>query len=159
MSFNKWALTLILLTAPSFASTCSGDCQQGTIAGPYTASQVAEFTSAGAFSLCPSYPCTQGSWDVNQTEGIDAQQNIGGEYQFYDLPYNIDANIAVGPTVSGQNAQILEWVNGSFVQAFDKVTGQPIFTFKGGTTAVPSNVGELRSSSTQAETGATTGAG
>ncbi len=151
MSFNKWALMLILLATPSFA-TCSGDCQQGAIAGPYTAAQVAEFTSAGAFSVCQSSSCTQGSWDGDQTEGVDAQQNIGSQYQFYDWAYyNIDANIAVGPTVSGQNAQILEWINGAFVQAFDKVTGQPIFTFNGGTTAVPRSVAGLWSSSTQAE--------
>ena len=157
MSFNKWALTLILLATPSFA-TCSGDCQQGAIAGPYTAAQVAEFTSAGAFSICQSSSCTQGSWSGDQTEGMDAQQNIGGEYQFYaENYYNIDANIAVGPSVSGQNAQILEWINGAFVQAFDKVTGQPIFTFKGGTTAVPRSVAGLWSSSTQAECQDSTG--
>ncbi len=157
MSFNKWALMLILLATPSFA-TCSGDCQQGAIAGPYTAAQVAEFTSAGAFSICQSSSCTQGSWSGDQTEGMDAQQNIGGEYQFYAANYyNIDANIAVGPSVSGQNAQILEWINGAFVQAFDKVTGQPIFTFKGGTTAVPRSVAGLWSSSTQAECQDSTG--
>jgi hypothetical protein len=152
MGFKNWALTVVLLATPSFATCSSGDCQQGTIAGPYAAAQVAEFTSAGAFSVCQSSSCTQGSWDGDQTEGVDAQQNIGGEYQFYDANYyNIDANIAVGPTVSGQNAQVLEWVNGQYVQAFDKVTGQPIFTFKGGSTAVPRSVAGLWSSSTQAE--------
>ena len=50
---------------------------------------------------------------------MDAQQNIGGQYQFYDANYyNIDANIAVGPTVSGQNAQVLEWVNGQYRSGF-----------------------------------------
>jgi hypothetical protein len=159
MGFKNWALTVVLLATPSFAMACSsGDCQQGVIAGPYTAAQVAEFTSAGAFPVCQSSTCTQGSWGGDQTEGVDAQQNIGGKYQFYDANYyNIDANIAVGPTVSGQNAQVLEWVNGQSVQAFDKVTGQPIFTFKGGTTAVPRNVGALWSSSTQAECQTSTG--
>ena len=45
----------------------------------------------------------------------------------------------------------------SIVQAFDKVTGQPIFTFKGGTTAVPRSVAGLWSSSTQAECQDSTG--
>ena len=154
MSFRNWALAVVLLAMPSFAKTCSsGDCQQGTVAGPYTAAQVAEFTTSGAFPVCQSSTCTEGSWDGDQTEGVDAQQNIGdGKYQFYDsVFYNIDANIAVGPTVSGENAQVLEWVNGQYVQAFDKVTGQPIFTFEGGTTAVPRSVAGLWSSSTQAE--------
>jgi hypothetical protein len=144
---------------PSFAKTCSsGDCQQGTIAGPYTAAQVAESTTIGAFPVCRSSSCTEGSWGGDQTEGLDAQQNIGSQYQFYDsVYYNIDANIAVGPTVSGENAQVLEWVNGQYVQAFDKVTGQPIFTFKGGTTAVPRSVAGLWSSSTQAECQSPTG--
>jgi hypothetical protein len=161
ISFKNWALTVVLLATPSFANACSsGDCQQGKIAGPYTTAQVAEFTttSTGIFGICGSSSCTGGSWSGDQTEGVDAQQNIGGQYQFYDANYyNIDANIAVGPTVSGQNAQVLEWVNGQFVQAFDKVTGQPIFTFKGGTTAVPRNVAGLWSSSTQAECQNSTG--
>jgi len=154
--FRHWVVTVVLLATPSFATICSsgGDCQQGAIAGPYTAAQVAEFTSISnqVFPICQSSTCTQGSWSTDQTEGIDAQQNIGTKYQFYDVNYfNIDANIAVGPTVSGKNAQVLEWVNGQFLQAFDKVTGQPIFTFQGGTTAVPRQVSGLWSGSTQAE--------
>ena len=78
MGFKNWAFTVVLLATPSFATCSSGDCQEGTIAGPYTAAQVAEFTSAGAFSVCQSSSCTQGSWDGDQTEGVDAQQNIGG---------------------------------------------------------------------------------
>jgi hypothetical protein len=158
MRFKKWALTVVLLATPSFAKCTSGDCQQGAIAGPYTAPQVAEFTSTAPFSVCQSSSCTQGSWNGDQTEGIDAQQNIGTKYQFYDSNYfDFDANIAVGPTVSGKNAQVLEWVNGTFVQAFDKVTGQPIFTFPGGTTAVPRPVAGLWSGSTQAECQNSTG--
>jgi hypothetical protein len=152
MHFRNWALTVVLLTTASFGQTCnSGDCQQGTIAGPYTAAQVAEFTSKGAFPVCESSSCTQGSWSGDQIEGIDAQQDIGGSYQLYDQNYNFDANIAVGATVSGKNAQVLEWVNSQYVQAFDKVTGQPIFTTKGGTTAVPHDVAALWSTSTQPE--------
>ena len=161
LGFKKWTLTVVLLATPSFAITCSsGDCQQGKIAGPYTTAQVAELTttSTSVFGICQSSSCTGGSWNGDQIEGIDAQQNIGGQYQFYGVNYfNIDANIAVGPTVSGQNAQVLEWVNGTFVQAFDKVTGQPIFTFKGGTTAVPRSVAGLWSGSTQAECQDSTG--
>jgi hypothetical protein len=159
MTFKSCTLTAVLLATPSFALTCrSGDCQQGTIAGPYTAAQVAEFSSTGAFPVCQSSSCTEGSWSGDQTEGIDAQQHIGDKYQFYDSAYyNIDANIAVGANVSGKNAQVLEWINGQNVQAFDKVTGQPIFTSPGGTTAVPRGVGPLWSSSTQAECQASTG--
>ena len=159
MSLKIWAIVAAILSTPSFAKACSsGDCQQGVIAGPYTAAQTAELTttSNSVFPICLS--CTGGSWNGDQIEGIDAQQNIGGQYQFYDAnAYNIDANIAVGPTVSGKNAQVLEWVNGTFLQAFDKVTGQPIFTFKSGTTAVPRSVAGLWSSSTQAECQDSTG--
>ena len=147
-----------------FTSVCSlgqncqsGDCQTGVIAGPYTASQTAENTAVN-FPQCAGSSCATGAWNENQIEGIDAQQNIGSQYQFYDANYyNIDANIAVGPTVSGANAQILEWVNGQYIQAFDKVTGQPIFTFEGGSTAVPLSVAMLWSSSTQPECQDSTG--
>ena len=59
--------------------------------------------------------------------------------------------MAVGATVSGQNAQVLEWVNAEYIQAFDKVTGLPIFTTTGKTEAIPVNVAVLWSSSTQPE--------
>jgi hypothetical protein len=127
----------------------TGDCQQGTVAGPYTTTQVAEYTAAN-FPVCGSAACTTGHWGAG-VHGISAQQNIGSQYQFYDKASNFDDNIAVGPTVQGKNAQVLEWVNFSDVQAFDKVTGQPIFTFSGGTTAVPQGVDSLWSRSTQPE--------
>jgi hypothetical protein len=154
MHFDNWALAVVLLATPAMAkSQCSGDCQPGTVAGSYTAAQVAEFTTTAPFSICQSPACTAGSWSGDQIEGIDAQQNIGTKYQFYDNSAgpNFDANIAVGPTVSGENAQVLEWVNPEYIQAFDKATGQPIFTSAGGTTAVPANVTALWSGSTQPE--------
>ena len=153
MNVRNWAIAVILLTTPSFAVTCtSGDCQAGAIAGPYTAAQVAAYSSTGALPICQSSSCTQGSWSGDQIEGIDAQQNIGTQYQFYDNSTpDFDANVAVGPTVNGANAQVLEWVNPGYVQAFDKVTGQPIFTSTGGTTAVPVNVAPIWSRSTQPE--------
>jgi hypothetical protein len=113
------------------------------------ASQTAEFTAPN-FPVCNSASCTTGRWGAG-VKGIDAQQNIGTQYQFYDKAYNFDANIAVGPTVAGENAQVLEWVDFGYVQAFDKVTGQPIFTFNGGTTAVPQSVESLWSTATQPE--------
>ena len=135
----------------------SGDCQLGGISpSPYTAAQTAENTAVN-FPQCVGSSCGTG-WNGNQFEGIDAQQNIGSQYQFYDQNYyNIDANIAVGLTVSGENAQVLEWVNGDYVQAFDKVTGQPIFTIAGGATGVPVTVDRLWSSSTQPECQDSTG--
>lgn len=153
MLARNWVVAIILLATPALGVTCKGDCQPGTISGPYTAPQLAEFSKAAPFPICQSSTCTSGSWEGDQIEGIDAQQNIGSQYQFYDNGNpNIDVNIAVGPTVSGQNGQVLEWVNGQFVQAFDKVTGQPIFTSaKGGTTAVPVNVRVLWSAQTQPE--------
>src|SRR5271166_5041073 len=156
MRLKHWAIAVLLMVTPSLAKgkACAGggDCQPGTIAGPYTSSQVAEHTTIAPFTICQSASCNQGSWNGMAIEGIDARQNIGTGYQFYDNQSpNIDANIAVGPTVSGQNAQVLEWVNAEYVQAFDKVTGQPIFTKVGGTTAVPLNVAVLWSSSTQPE--------
>ena len=155
---NCMFVMFVFTSVYSLGQGCqSGDCQMGAIAGPYTAAETAENTTPN-FPQCVASSCATGPWNGNQIEGIDAQQNIGSKYQFYDDSYyNIDANIAVGPTVSGENAQVLEWVNGQFVQAVDKVTGQPIFTFTGGTTPVPANVSPLWSSSTQAECQNSTG--
>jgi len=155
MSFKFYALALALVAIPSAAQTCTskGDCQSGAIAGPYTSAQVAENTSTAPIPICSSLNCTSGSWSGLSIEGIDAQQNIGSKYAFYDkgAGTNFDDNIAVGPTVAGQNAQVVEWVNPQFIQAFDKETGQPIFTFPGGTTAVPISINGLWSASTQPE--------
>lgn len=131
--------------------TSGTDCQKGTISGPFTSAQVAEFTTTGPFPICQSSGCTSGSWSGVSIEGIDAQQNIGTSYAFFDdQGPNIDDNIAVGPTVSGRNGQVLEWLNNNFIQAFDKVTGDPIFTdISGGTTAVPANVLSLWSATAQ----------
>jgi len=149
---------ICMIAALLFASMCasgqtckSGDCQTGAIAGPFTAAQVAEYSSTNPFSVCTSSTCTSvRNWSTG-VEGIDAQQNIGTQYQFYDQDYDVDANIAVGPTVTGKNAQVLEWVNNQFLQAFDKVTGQPIFTNNGDTTAIPQSAIVLWSNSTQPE--------
>lgn len=146
MSARICMLAALLLAALSSAGqTCQsgGDCQTGTLAGPFSAAQAAEMSSANPFVVCTSADCTTNIFSKNQVEGIDAQQNIGSEYQFFDPIYDIDANIAVGPTVSGQNAQVVEWVNNQYMQAFDKVTGQPIFTVSGGTTAVPPSIVDL----------------
>lgn len=153
MRARNLVVAVILFAAQAFGATCKGDCQPGTISGPYTAAQLAEFSTTAPFPVCQSSTCTSGSWDGDQIEGIDAQQNVGTHYQFYDDGNpNIDDNIAVGPTVSGQNGQVLEWVNSQFIQAFDKVTGQPIFTSTtGGTTAVPVNLNVLWSAHTQPE--------
>jgi hypothetical protein len=141
----------LLTSVCSFAQTCqSGDCQPGAIAGPFSAPQVAE-NKAANFPVCKSSWCLTGSWTADQIEGMDAQQNIGSHYQFYDDVLNLDTNIAVGPTVTGKNAQVLQWMDLQYIQAFDKVTGQPIFTTAGGTTAVPHSVIILWSSSTQPE--------
>jgi hypothetical protein len=157
MRIRNCVLMLFVFTsAYSMGQTCQGDCQTGAIVGPYTAAQTAENTD-GNFPQCVGSLCGTG-WNGNQFEGIDAQQNIGNQYQFYEQNYyNIDANIAVGPTVSGENAQVLEWVNGDYVQAFDKVTGLPIFTIAGGTEGVPVTVDRLWSSSTQPECQDSTG--
>jgi hypothetical protein len=153
MRAKNWALFFLLFAGTAFAkSQCTGDCQAGTIAGPYTSPQVAEFTTTRPFPICDSASCTSGSWNGDQIEGIDAMQNIGTKYQFYDdSDPDIDDNIAVGPTVSGQNAQVLEWLNSAYIQAFDKVTGEPIFTSSGGTVAVPANVAALWSTTAQPE--------
>jgi hypothetical protein len=155
MHVKRWALTMLLLVTPALAKPCTSgtDCQKGTIAGPYSAAQVAEYSIANPFPICESSACTSGSWSGISIEGIDAQQNIGTSYQFFDDDGpDIDDNIAVGATVSGQNAQVLEWLNDYFIQAFDKVTGQPIFTsMTGGTTAVPANIAALWSKTTQPE--------
>lgn len=154
MDLRIWAAALVIAVTVipvSSAQACSsGDCQPGTIAGPFTAAQVAEFT-AKPLPLCNGNNCVTESWNAHQIEGIDAQQNIGTGYQFYDQDLKLDANIAVGPTVSGQNAQILEWVDPEYVQAFDKLTGHPLFTSPNGTTPVPRNVAAIWSSSTQPE--------
>jgi hypothetical protein len=157
MRIRNCVLMLFVFTsAYSMGQSCQGDCQTGAIVGPYTAAQTAENTD-GNFPQCVGLSCGTG-WIGNQLEGIDAQQNIGSQYQFYEQNYyNIDANVAVGPTVSGENAQVLEWVNGDYVQAFDKVTGLPIFTIAGGNVGVPVTVDRLWSSSTQPECQDSTG--
>ena len=140
-----------------FTSVCSvgqgcqsGDCQPGVIAGPYTAAQTAQNTAAN-FPQCVGSLCTTAPWNGNQIEGIDAQENIGTAYQFYDQVLNLDTNIALGPTVTGENAQILQWVDGGSLQAFDKATGQAIYGDTGGTTAIPGNAINLWSPLTQPE--------
>jgi Abnormal spindle-like microcephaly-assoc'd, ASPM-SPD-2-Hydin len=157
MRIRNCVLVLVAFSSVySMGQSCQGDCQTGQILGPYAAAQTAENTAVN-FPQCVGSLCGT-IWNGNQTEGIDAQQNIGSQYQFYDQNYfNIDANIAVGPTVGGENAQVLEWVNGDYVQAFDKVTGQPIFTIAGGTVGVPVTVDGLWSSSTQPECQDSTG--
>ena len=152
MRIRNCVLMLFVYTSVySIGQSCQGDCQIGTIAGPYAAAQTAENTASN-FAQCIGSSCGAG-WNGNQIEGIDAQQ-----YQFYDANYyNIDANIAVGLTASGENGQVLEWVNGDYVQAFDKVSGQPIFTFAGESTGVPVTVDGLWSSSTQPECQNSTG--
>src|SRR5437588_3548513 len=123
MELIRWVLALALVATPVLAQACPAgtDCQQGAITGPYSAAQSAEFTRTAPFPICLTSSCTSGTWSGDQIEGIDAQQNIGTSYQFYDnnTP-NIDENIAVGPTITGQRAQVLEWVNASYIQAFDK---------------------------------------
>jgi hypothetical protein len=144
-------IAALLTSTWAFAQSCpSGDCQPGAIAGPYSAPQIAENTVAHP-PLCKAPSCLAGSWTADQIEGIDAQQNVGSSYEFYDGAVNLDTNIAVGLSVSGKNAQVLQWVNFGYIQAFDKETGQPIFTSPGGTTPVPRSVDRFWSSSTQPE--------
>ena len=152
MSIKNCLLVISLLTSVgAMGQNCqSGDCQAGVVAGPYTAAQTAENTAAN-FQQCGGSSCIAQSWNPNQIEGIDAQQNIGTNYQFYDQVQNLDDNIAVGPAISGQNAQVLEWVNTHSIQAFDKVTGKALYSVAGGTSGDPRNVTNLWSSSTQAE--------
>jgi hypothetical protein len=149
------ALFIVFLTPATLLAACKGDCQQGSIAGPYTAGQTAENTTTGYFPVCSS--CTGAGWDNHQIEGIDAQQNINTKYEFYDEASNIDSNIAVGPTISGKNSQVFQWVNNQYVQAFDKITGAAILTNPGGTTGIPQSVDGLWSGSTQPECQGTTG--
>ena len=86
---------LVLSGLSAFAQTCqTGDCQQGAISGPFTAAQKAENTASN-FSICTSSTCTTGKFGTG-IYGIDAQQNIGTQYQFWDKASNFDDNIAVG---------------------------------------------------------------
>jgi hypothetical protein len=143
---------LLAVSAQAVGQTCtSGDCQPGSIGGPLTTSQVVENTAAN-FPICGTANCTTGTWN-QQIEGIDAQQDIGTATQFYDSGITkIDANIAVGATLPGQHGQVLEWVNPQYVQAFDKVTGAPVFSFAtGAADGVPHSVFPLWSATTQPE--------
>jgi len=147
----------LLASLHSLAQSCaSGDCQPGTIAGPYSAPEAAENTAAN-FPVCTSASCQASAWVNNQIEGIDAQQNVGTPYQFYDNALNLDTNIAVGQSAAGENAQVLQWANFRYLQAFDKVTGEPIFTKSGGTTAVPQNAIALWPALTEPECQTATG--
>ena len=132
---------LLAVSTQALGQTCtSGDCQAGTIAGPFTAPQLAENTATN-FPICKAAACTTGSW-TGQVEGIDAQQNVGTANQFFAAGVkNIDANIAVGAAVAGKHAQVVEWVNTHSIQAFDKVTGAGIFSSSGTATAgIPRSV-------------------
>jgi hypothetical protein len=151
MGSKGYLLLLFLITsAAALGQGCqSGDCQPVTIGGPFMAAEVAENTSIN-FPRCSS-SCTAGNWSSDQIEGIDAQQAIGTKYQFYDEVLNLDTNIAVGSKSSGKNAQVLQWVNEHSIQAFDKVTGMPVYSISGGTTAEPRNAVNLWSATTQAE--------
>ena len=95
------ATALVLLAFPAIAKPCTGgDCQQGVMSGPFVAPQIAQFTTTAPFAICQSVQCSSGAWSGLSIEGIDAQQNIGTQYQFYDNQgANIDPNIAVGPSV------------------------------------------------------------
>jgi hypothetical protein len=146
----------LLTSAYTLAQCTAGDCQPGVIAGPYSAPQVAENTAAN-FPTCKSAACLTGSWTGDQIEGINAQQNIGTAYKFYDGAINLDTNVAVGLTESGRNAQVLQWVNAQYIQAFNKGNGNPIFSVAGGSTAVPRSVIHLWSSATQPECLGTSG--
>jgi hypothetical protein len=128
----------------------NGDCQPGSIAGPFSAPQTAEYTHSN-FQRCSGSACGTGFNGTNQIEGIDAMQDIGGSYQFFDQTLNIDENIAVGPNITGQHAQVLEWANTHSIQAFDKVTGEPLYSVSGGTMGEPRSVINLFSTSTQAD--------
>ena len=143
---------LLAASAQALGQTCtSGDCQAGTISGPFTAAQVAENTATN-FPICKSSSCTTGTWN-QQIEGIDAQENVGTGNQFYDTAtLNIDANVAVGATLTGKRGQVVEWVNNAFIQAFDKVTGAAIFSSAGtASTGIPRSIARLWSTATQAE--------
>lgn len=154
---NCMLVMFVFSSVCSVGQTCqSGDCQPGVISGPFTAPESAENTTPN-FPQCVGSLCATGAWNRNQIEGIDAQQNIGTTYQFYDQVLNLDTNIAVGTTVTGENAQILQWVDSEDIQAFDKITGQAIYGNAGGTSAIPSNVLTLWSTSMQPECGAASG--
>jgi len=152
-SIRRLLLVSVLgVSTQGMAQTCtSGDCQVGTVAGPFTAPQTAENTATN-FPVCKASACTAGTW-TGQIEGIDAQQNIGTANQFYAAGVkNIDANIAVGAAFAGKHAQVLEWVNNHSVQAFDKVTGDAIFSSSGTATAgIPRSVLRLWSATTQSQ--------
>jgi hypothetical protein len=156
--FGEILIAAFLVTGlQSFAQSCSsGDCQAGVISGPYSAPQASENTAPN-FPVCTSASCQASAWVNNQIEGIDAQQNFGTPYQFYDNALNLDTNIAVGESTAGENAQVLQWVNFRYLQAFDKVTGQPIFTKSGGTTAMPQNAIALWPAAAQPECQTATG--
>lgn len=147
---NLFVMCLLSGVAGAIQVCTSGDCQSGSIAGPYSASQTAEYTHAN-LQRCSGSACGTGFNGTNQIEGIDAMQDIGGAYQFFDQTLNIDANIAVGPAISGQHAQVLEWTNTRNIQAFDKVTGEPVYSISGGTYGDPRSVINLFNSSTQPE--------
>src|SRR5579863_314694 len=151
-SMRNCLLAIVVLTSiGSWGQGCqSGDCQPGTIAGPFMAAQTAENTVAN-FPRCEGSLCGKKSWYKNQIEGIDAKENLGTPYRFYDEVLNMDTNIAVGPNVTKGKAQILQWVDPGDIQAFDKKTGKPIYGSAKGTTQEPRVVFNLWSHSTQPE--------
>jgi hypothetical protein len=140
------ALLAIAITPSTAQNNCASTPPTGTCAAP---SRPVQVWCAGnnSASTCPggtswvgydtSTP-SSGSWS-GQFEGLDASSILASGKKVTPQP---DPNGAVGPTNSRGVGQYLEFANG-FVQAFDRATGNPIFSYQPNGVAKPQPLSEL----------------
>jgi hypothetical protein len=139
-----------LLAASSMASVaqnnCSGSPAYGTCAAPSAPTQIwcagnnSASTCAGGtqFVGFDTTAPAAGSWS-EQFEGLDAASILANGAQ---PGAQADPNGAVGPTNSSGIGQYLQFA-GSYVQAFDRATGSPIFSNNANGTATPQPITSL----------------
>jgi hypothetical protein len=131
---------MLLGTLPASAQNdCSAVPPTGTCAAPppvqtWCAGNNPSSTCAGGTSWIgfSTSPPAAGSWS-NQFEGLDAASLIHAGVKPRPQP---DPNGAVGPTNSSGVGQYLEF-SANYVQAFDRQTGNGIFSTKPGSGATP----------------------
>ncbi|HTZ98003.1 MAG TPA: hypothetical protein VMB18_16495 [Terriglobales bacterium] len=127
-------------------NNCSASPPTGTCPAPsapvqsWCAGNNSESTCPGGTSwvgFATSPPAT-GSW-TDQFEGLDAASIIAGNGNTRPQP---DPNGGVGPTNSSGVGQYLEF-SANYVQAFDRLTGNGIFSKHPNTTATPQLIADM----------------
>ena len=147
---KQYALVVVLLALSTAAAAGQNNCSAipplGTCPAPAAPVQV-WCAGNNSASSCPggtswvgfdtSTP-SSGSWS-GQFEGIDAATLLVDKLVPRPQP---DPNGAVGPTNASGVGQYLEF-SADFVQAFDRATGNGVFSNKPNTTAAPQQLASL----------------